>query len=93
MIIGKGLVAFRDPHGIRPLVWGERKREDGTSDYIFASESTVFYALGFEPKGDLEPGEVAYVNREGKLFRAILTEKEFRLACLNMFILPVRIPH
>ena len=39
VIIGKGLVAFRDPHGIRPLVWGERKREDGTSDYIFASET------------------------------------------------------
>lgn len=78
VIIGKGLVAFRDPHGIRPLVWGERKREDGSSDYIFASETTAFYALGFEPKGDLQPGEIAYVNKEGKLFRQVIESKEFR---------------
>lgn len=78
LVIGKGLVAFRDPHGIRPLVWGERKREDGTSDYIFASETTAFYALGFEPQGDLQPGEVAYVNKAGKLFRQVVETREFR---------------
>lgn len=77
VVIGKGLVAFRDPHGIRPLVWGERQREDGTSDYIFASETTPFYALGFEPRGDLQPGEVAYVNRSGKLFRKVLSTNSF----------------
>jgi amidophosphoribosyltransferase len=78
IIIGKGLVAFRDPHGIRPLVWGERVREDGRIDYIFASETTAFYALGFEPKGDLQPGEVAYVNKAGKLHRRVLTTKTFK---------------
>lgn len=77
LVIGKGLVAFRDPHGIRPLVWGERKREDGSSDYIFASETTAFYALGFEPMGDLAPGEVAYVNKSGKLFRQVVQSKQF----------------
>lgn len=77
VVIGKGLVAFRDPHGIRPLVWGERTREDGTKDYIFASETTSFYALGFEPKGDLQAGEVAYVNSEGKLYRKVLAAEEF----------------
>jgi len=77
VVIGKGLVAFRDPHGIRPLVWGERKREDGRSDYIFASENTPFYALGFEPMGDLAPGEVAFVNREGKLFKQIVEARAF----------------
>jgi amidophosphoribosyltransferase len=78
MVIGQGLIAFRDPHGIRPLVWGERKHADGASDYIFASETTAFYALGFEPMGDLAPGEVAFVNAEGKLFRRVLTDAEFR---------------
>lgn len=78
VIIGKGLVAFRDPHGIRPLVWGERQRKDGTSDYIFSSETTPFYALGYEPRGDLQPGEVAYVNQHGKLFRRVLQHKEFK---------------
>lgn len=76
-IIGKGLVAFRDPHGIRPLVMGERVNADGTIDYIFASENTMFYALGFEPKGNVLPGEVVFVNREGKLFREITIKKEF----------------
>ncbi len=78
IVIGKGLVAFRDPHGIRPLVMGERKREDGRTDYIFASETTPFYALGFEPIGDLQPGEMAYVNKAGKLFRRIVNAKTFR---------------
>lgn len=78
VIIGKGLVAFRDPHGIRPLVMGERINPDGSKDYIFASETTMFYTLGFEPVGDVLPGEVVYVNQSGQLFRKIVTEKAFR---------------
>lgn len=77
VIIGKGLVAFRDPHGIRPLVMGERTNADGSKDYIFASETTMFYALGFEPAGDVHPGEVVFVNRSGKLFRKVVEKKQF----------------
>lgn len=76
-IIGKGLVAFRDPHGIRPLVMGERVNPDGTKDYIFASENTMFYALGFEPVGNVNPGEVVFVNRSGELFRQVVLKKQF----------------
>lgn len=78
LVIGKGLVAFRDPHGIRPLAFGERQLADGKSDYIFASETTPFYALGFEPQGDLLPGEVVYVNQTGKLFRRVIETKAFK---------------
>lgn len=78
VIIGKGLVAFRDPHGIRPLVLGERHNPNGTKDYIFASETTMFYALGFEPLGDVQPGEVVYVNQKGELQRRIVHQKEFK---------------
>lgn len=78
LVIGKGLVAFRDPHGIRPLAYGERKRDDGSNDYIFASETTAFYALGFEPKGDIQPGEVVYVNKAGKLFRQVVEARDFK---------------
>jgi amidophosphoribosyltransferase len=78
VIIGKGLVAFRDPHGIRPLVMGERTNSDGSKDYIFASETTMFYTLGFEPAGDVQPGEVVYVNQSGKLFRKVVETKAFR---------------
>lgn len=77
VVIGKGLFAFRDPHGIRPLVMGERKNENGTTDYMFASETTSFYALGFEPKGDLAPGEVAYVGKGGKLYRNVVDGRRF----------------
>lgn len=77
IVIGKGLVAFRDPHGIRPLTWGERKREDGRIDTIFASETTAFYALGFEPKGDLQPGEVVFVNRQGQRWHKVIEKNVF----------------
>ncbi len=77
VIIGKGLVAFRDPHGIRPLVMGERLNADGTKDYIFASETTMFYALGFSVVGDVQPGELVFVNRSGKLFRQVIERKQF----------------
>ncbi|KTD27140.1 amidophosphoribosyltransferase [Legionella maceachernii] len=78
VIIGKGLVAFRDPHGIRPLVWGTRENPDGTVDTIFASETTPFYALGFKPQGDIQPGEVAYIDLSGKLHRRVVKTAEFR---------------
>lgn len=78
LIIGKGLYAFRDPHGIRPLAVGKRTRLDGKQDYIFASETTAFYALGFEHIGDLQPGELAFVDQEGQLFRQMIYAKEFR---------------
>lgn len=78
VIIGKGLIAFRDPHGIRPLVWGTRENSDRTIDIIFASETTPFYALGFKPQGDIQPGEVAFVDLSGKLHRRVLKTAEFR---------------
>ena len=78
VVIGKGMVAFRDPHGIRPLVMGVKENPDGTKDYIFASETTMFYSQGFEPMGDVLPGEVVFVNQSGELFRKVLTTKEFK---------------
>lgn len=77
MIIGKGMVVFRDPHGIRPLVKGERHNPDGTTDYIFASETTMFYALGFENAGNVAPGEVIYVTEDGTMHSRILQKEQF----------------
>jgi amidophosphoribosyltransferase len=78
VVIGKGLVAFRDPYGIRPLVWGNREDSDGKLDFIFASETTPFYALGFQPQGDIQAGEVAFVSESGKLYRRLIKKAEFR---------------
>ena len=77
IIIGKGLVVFRDPQGIRPLVKGERPNGNGGKDYIFASENTMFYALGYKPKGTVLPGELIYVDESGKVFSKRLIKKEF----------------
>ena len=77
MIIDKGLVVFRDPNGIRPLVKGERSNGNGGKDYIFASENSMFYSLGYEPKGTVLPGELIYVNNKGQVFNKRLVKKEF----------------
>jgi len=75
IVMGKGMLAFRDPHGIRPLVMGSKLNERGEKDYIFASENSMFYSLGFEPDGDVQNGELVFINLEGKLFRKTLTAK------------------
>lgn len=76
-ILGKGLCAFRDPHGIRPLIIGVRHNDEGKPDYIFASETTMFYQLGFEVLGDVKPGEVVFVDEERNLHRQQLSKKPF----------------
>lgn len=48
MIIGHGMVAFRDPNGIRPLVLGKRDIDDNRTEYMVASESVALDTLGFE---------------------------------------------
>ena len=66
MIIGFGIVAFRDPHGIRPLVLGERKA-DGHKDYMVASESVALDSLQFKRVRDVGPGECVFIENDGTL--------------------------
>lgn len=67
IIGGQGMVGFRDPKGIRPLIFGRRKL--GLQyDYIFASESVALDALGFEVVRDLEPGEVIFVDKQKNVY-------------------------
>lgn len=66
-IIGHGMVAFRDPNGIRPLVLGKRTTALG-DEYMVASESVALDAVGFEFVRDLAPGEAVYITEAGELF-------------------------
>ena len=77
MIAGKGMIAFRDPHGIRPFACGMRKNKNGKKDYIFSSENTMYYPLGFEYMGDVQPGEVVYVNEIGEMQSRSIRKKTF----------------
>ncbi len=67
MIADYGLVGFRDPHGIRPLVIGKRVTDKG-EEYMLASESVALDVLGFTMIGDVAAGEAVYIDREGTLF-------------------------
>jgi amidophosphoribosyltransferase len=69
IIADYGMFAFRDPHGIRPLVWGTRKNPNNTTDYIFSSENAMYYPLGFTIEGSVAPGEVIFIDKSGTLHR------------------------
>lgn len=66
MIASYGVVAFRDPNGIRPLVFGARETEKGT-EYMIASESVALDVLGFRLIRDVAPGEAIYISNDGDL--------------------------
>lgn len=83
-IVGIGMVVFRDPHGIRPLTIGERKK-GRHRDYCFASEDIPFYSLGFQSSGDVAPGEVIFVNMQGQLLRKVITHESF-IPCVFEYV-------
>ena len=66
LIVGFGVVAFRDPNGIRPLVLGERE-EYGRKDYMVASESVALDVLQFSRLRDVKPGECIVIENNGSL--------------------------
>jgi amidophosphoribosyltransferase len=66
MIVGYGIVAFRDPNGIRPLVLGRRSSEQG-EEYMVASESVALDVLQFERMRDVQPGEALFIENDGVL--------------------------
>lgn len=72
-IVDGKLIVFRDPHAIRPLIWGENE------DYIcFASESVALDINGLEYRGEVNGGELVIVEQDGSMIRKSLLPKETR---------------
>lgn len=81
MITGRGIVAFRDPYGIRPVAFGKRETEKGV-EHVIASESVAIDSLGFEMVRDLEPGEAIFINNDGQLFSRQCAENPKLSPCI-----------
>ncbi|SDW59157.1 amidophosphoribosyltransferase [Lysobacter enzymogenes] len=84
-VLGLGLVAFRDPHGIRPLVLGKR-RSGGQDEYAIASESVALDLLGFERVRDVRPGEGIVVTARGELFTKQCAEVRTHTPCIFEYV-------
>jgi len=90
MIAGQGLLAFRDPKGIRPLILGRRETmvRDASGSlvkkpaYCVTSEMILLSFLGYEPVGDLKPGELVFVDMDGKLERKVLPLAQEPTPCM-----------
>lgn len=85
MIVGAGILAFRDPNGIRPLVYGRRETDHGT-EHMVASESVALSVLGFELVRDIEPGEAMFIDVEGHVHTRSCAENIRHTPCIFEYV-------
>ena len=85
LIIGYGIVAFRDPHGIRPVVFGERQTAGGV-EYMVASESVALDVLGFQLIRDVAPGEAVFISLDGALYTRQCAELPSYAPCIFEYV-------
>ncbi|MDO6499556.1 amidophosphoribosyltransferase [Photobacterium sanguinicancri] len=85
MLISHGLIAFRDPNGIRPLCLGKREA-NGNTEYMVASESVALDAVGFDFVRDVAPGEAVYITLEGQLFTEQCADNPVLNPCIFEFV-------
>ena len=85
MIAGFGLLAFRDPHGIRPLVVGYNETPQGT-EYLVASESVALDVLGFKRLRDVAPGEAILIDEAGRFYSRQCAQKSQLSPCIFEYV-------
>jgi amidophosphoribosyltransferase len=85
MIAGYGLLAFRDPFGIRPLIIG-RNQTDAGPEYMVASESVALDTLGFKILRDVAPGEAVLIDTQGNFISRQCAERTTHAPCIFEFV-------
>ena len=85
MVIGYGVLGFRDPHGIRPLMIGQRTTGKGT-EYMLASESVALDMLGFGNVRDVAPGEAVFIDAAGRLHSQQCVATTRHTPCIFEFV-------
>lgn len=85
MIAGYGLLAFRDPNGIRPLIIGRLDTPEGP-EWIVASESVAIEAMGYQVVRDVKPGEAILVDSRGELFSQVCAPAARFTPCIFEFV-------
>jgi amidophosphoribosyltransferase len=85
LLLGYGIVAFRDPNGIRPLVLGERDTAEGV-EYAVASESVALDILGFRCVRDVAPGEAVLLTMDGKLYTRHCADGQRHAPCIFEYV-------
>jgi amidophosphoribosyltransferase len=85
MIIGHGVLGFRDPHGIRPLVLGERRTARGT-EWMLASESVALDSLSFKFVRDVAPGEAVFIDEAGRLHTQQCVPTQRHTPCIFEYV-------
>ncbi|NLA64544.1 MAG: amidophosphoribosyltransferase [Leucobacter sp.] len=86
LIAGHGLLAFRDPFGIRPLVLGRRETDSGRAEWVVASESLVLESGGYEIVRDVRPGEAVFITPDGELHSRQCAQHTRLLPCSFEYI-------
>ena len=81
MIAGYGILGFRDPHGIRPIVFGQRQAARG-NEFMMASESVALDVLGFQLTRDIAPGEAVYITNDGQVHAQQCSDQTEHRPCI-----------
>ena len=85
LIADRGIVAFRDPMGIRPLCFGERK-VNGKKEIMVASESVALDSNGYKLIRDVSPGEAIFIDTEGKMHTRLCSDKTSHTPCIFEYV-------
>lgn len=85
MVCGFGILAFRDKHGIRPLVYGVKETSQG-KQYMVASESVALDVLGYELIGDVKPGEAILIEENGQFHSQSCAEQAVYSPCIFEYV-------